>query len=106
MGHIDLAAPASRYVPQVNLDAPFSVAAEQFGAPIVTADLARRWPILWATAAPAPDTFRSALLPLLHRRWAGEPGLLSVSELREAVVQAPSIPTEMRAALLATLDGA
>lgn len=102
--HVDLAAPDRPYDAAVNLATGFRAALDRYSASIVTPDLASRWSELWRTGRQAPELFREALLPLCHRRWAGDPSLISGAELLAALGEA-SVPAGLLAEIERILSG-
>lgn len=86
--HLDLAAPARPYDAAVDLEAGFRAALDRYSASIVTRGLAARWPELWRISRHFPEQFRAALLPLCHRRWAGDDTPIAGAELLAALREA------------------
>jgi putative phosphoesterase len=105
VAHVDLAAPDQPYVPDVDLQAGFEVAHDQFEGTIVEQAL------LEDVARASKQTYRDlealkrAVLPLSHRCWAGEKQYITRAELLKAIERGTTISATDREKVVAILAG-
>lgn len=102
--HIDLARPDAPFVPRIDWDADFRVAHRQFGESILAPDLAVRFSRLYETIERvAPETGWALYLRFAHRCWAGEQGVITRSELLDALHDDPNVASEAKAEIAGVL---
>jgi hypothetical protein len=105
--HVDLAAPAEPFVPRIDWAAGFRVALAQFEESIVSPELAADWPRLFALAESLPPAearqLRAVVMRVAHRRWAGDPALITHADLLAELRADPHLPPAVRARFEAAL---
>jgi uncharacterized protein len=87
VSHVDLASPQQRFEPQIDWDAGFRAASDQFSASILSPQLAADWERWKKLAQLAPEAHQTALLRVAHRCWSGE----------QAVIRREDLLAELRA---------
>jgi len=105
--HIDLAAPARAFVPQIDWEAGFAAAHSQFTESLMTPDLEVIWKELRHVGQSLDEEVRAQLRfeirRILVRCWSGEQQLISRADLL-AVARAAAFPADVRARIEAMLS--
>ena len=104
--HIDLAHPDRPFVPRIDWEAGFLVAHRQFGAPILTPELAADFPRIFDYGQEmVPESGWAVYRRLAHRCWSGDRAVITRDDLIAAVQSDAEIPVEAKGRILAVLKG-
>jgi len=105
VAHVDLAAPDRPYVPDVDWQAGFEVALDQFQGTIVEQGLLEDVARMSKQTYRDREALRRAILPLSHRCWAGEKQYITRAELLDEIERSTTISAADREKAVAILAG-
>jgi putative phosphoesterase len=102
--HFDLAHPDRPFVPQIDWEAGFLAAHQQFGASILAPDLVPLFPrVLTYGQEMVPNSGWAAYRRLAHRCWSGAQGVITRDDLIAAFQSDPDIPAGIKTGMIAML---
>jgi len=105
--HIDLAHPDRPFVPRIDWEAGFLVAHRQFGAPILTPELAADFPRIFDYGQEmVPESGWAVYRRLAHRCWSGAQEAITCADALAAFRDDGRIAPEAKAEIVAALRGA
>jgi len=105
VAHVDLAAPGQPYVPDVDWQAGFEVARDQFEGTIVEQGLLEDIARMSKQTYRDLEALKRAILPLSHRCWAGEKQYITRAELLNEIERSTTISATDREKVVAILAG-
>jgi len=104
VAHVYLAVPDRLYVPDVDWQAGFEVALDQFQATIVDQGLLEDVARMRKQTYRDREALKRAMLPLSHRCWAGEKQCITRAELLDEIERSTTISATDREKVVAILD--
>jgi putative phosphoesterase len=101
--HINLDAPDRPFDLSIDYRQPFTDALTRCSLSILAPDLAACWDQLPSLQETAPEVFRTAILRLAHRCWAGRQTSITRAKLGHELLQAENLPEAAHQALAVLL---
>lgn len=96
--HVDLAAPDTAYTPQIDWDAGFVVAMNQFAKSIIAPDLVPAVRFLRAKLSKQElQMIRPLVAEIAHPIWENEGGELTLAAVEDALLNTSALPPELHA---------